>query len=72
MSQHFGTAESYAQANIQGSPNPQPNEVWWIQLEEDTGNGVVGRGCWNWGDRFCSFVPHDWARSKRAAQFKQT
>lgn len=52
MSQHFGTAESYAQANIQGSPNPQPNEVWWIQSEEDTGNGVVRRGCWNWGTDF--------------------
>lgn len=42
MSQHFGMAKSYAQANIQGSPNPQLNGVWWIQSEEDTGNGVGG------------------------------
>lgn len=51
MSQHFGTVESYAQANIQGSPSPWPKGVWWIQSEKDTGNGVGG-GCWNWGTDF--------------------
>lgn len=35
MSQHFGTDESYAQANIQGSPNP-PAE-WGVM------NSVGGR-----------------------------